>query len=488
MITAVSAADPLFGAFATPTADTADSLRLARVLAATDLAGTSTTCVNPIRLTGSRTVVDAATGQILHRSGSAAFGEHIAVCCGNRRATACPACSRLYQYDAYNLIAAGLRGGKNTPAQVAGHPRLFVTLTAPSFGPVHLGPDKKGGLRPCHPRRDGVSCRLWHRAGDPAIGTPIDPSSYDYAGHVLFNASAGALWSRFTTGVRRTLAELAGLTRAEFAEQAVVAFAKVAEFQARGVVHFHAVIRLDGPDGDVPPSSTTEALLERAVRSAAASTNLITPDAGAVPSRVLRWGRQLDVRAIGGDDFGDVSDAAVARYIAKYATKSTETAGVELRSLACRGCAGTGTVRLGDTEVTRGCRDCQGTGRRPDAAGDLDGLSPHALALIDTCWRLGGIEELAGLKLRRWAHMLGFRGHFATKSRSYSTTFAALRAERTEFRAARVFDALGLADRDAVIVINDWRYAGRGRVADPPAPEPFAPDRSLGLAVAGGVR
>jgi hypothetical protein len=485
MIAAFPAADPRIDAFATPTTDPE---RLARVLAATDLAGTAATCANPIRLTGSRTVVDAATGQILHRTGSAAFGEHIAVCCGNRRASACPACSRLYQYDAYNLIAAGLRGGKNTPTQVAEHPRLFVTLTAPSFGPVHLGPDKKGGLRACHPRRDGASCRSWHQAGDPLIGTPIDPGAYDYAGHVLFNALAGTLWSRFTTAVRRALAELAGLTRAEFAEQAVVAFAKVAEYQARGVVHFHAVLRLDGPDGSMPPTWATEALLEQAVRSAAASTSLITPGTAAAPSRLLRWGRQIDIRPIGGGDSGEVSDVAVARYIAKYATKSTETAGVELRSLACRGCAGTGTLRLGDTDVTRGCRDCLGTGRRADAAGDLDGLSPHALAVIDACWRLGGIEELAGLKLRRWAHMLGFRGHFATKSRSYSTTFAALRAERAEFRAARVFDALGLPDRDAVTVVNDWRYAGRGRVADPPAPDLLSSDSSLMAFAAGGAR
>ena len=182
-----------------------------------------------------------------------------------------------------------------------------------------------------------------------------------------------------------------------------MAFAKVAEFQARSVVYFHAVVRLDGPDGALPPSWATEARLERAGGPAATTTSLITLGATAVASRVLTWGRQLDVRGIGGDDSGEVSDAAVARYVAKYATKSTETAGVELRSLACRGCAGTGTARLGDTEVTQVCRDCHGIGRRPGAANDLDGLSPHALALIDACWRLGGMEELAGLKLRRWA-------------------------------------------------------------------------------------
>ncbi|MBS2966512.1 hypothetical protein KGA66_25965 [Actinocrinis puniceicyclus] len=149
---------------------------------------------------------------------------------------------------------------------------------------------------------------------------------------------------------------MAGLTRAEFAEQAIVAFAKVAEYQARGVVHFHAVIRLDGPDGSVPPSWATEALLDQAVRSAATATSLITPGAAAVPSRVLTWGRQIDVRQIGGGDSGEVSDATVARYVAKYATKSAEAAGVELRPLACRRCAGHGTVTIPVVEEPKCCR------------------------------------------------------------------------------------------------------------------------------------
>ncbi len=36
--------------------------------------------------------------------------------------------------------------------------------------------------------------------------------------------------------------------------------------------------------------------------------------------------------------------------------------------------------------------------------------------------------------LRRWAHLLGFGGHFLTKARRYSTTFAALRAARANYR------------------------------------------------------
>ena len=40
-------------------------------------------------------------------------------------------------------------------------------------------------------------------------------------------------------------------------------------------------------------------------------------------------------------------------------------------------------------------------------------------------------------KLRRWAHMLGFGGHFLTKARRYSVTFGALRSVRIFYRRNR---------------------------------------------------
>jgi hypothetical protein len=60
--------------------------------------------------------------------------------------------------------------------------------------------------------------------------------------------------------------------------------------------------------------------------------------------------------------------------------------------------------------------------------------------------------------------MLGFRGHFSSKSRHYSTTLGELRQARADFRAAQERDALGLDDREpnTVLVLADWQYAGHG--------------------------
>ena len=61
------------------------------------------------------------------------------VACKDRRAALCPACAHTYKGDAWQVVASGLRGGKGVPAEVGMRPRVFVTLTAPSFGAGALG-------------------------------------------------------------------------------------------------------------------------------------------------------------------------------------------------------------------------------------------------------------------------------------------------------------------------------------------------------------
>jgi hypothetical protein len=113
-----------------------------------------------------------------------------------------------------------------------------------------------------------------------------------------------------------------------------------------------------------------------------------------------------------------------------------------------------------------------GLGRRltvdDDVAG-LDNLPAHVAGLVRTAWELGARPELAGLRLRQWAHMLGFRGHWSTKSRRYSTTFTVLRRARVAYakrRRARdgvPLDAWGRPEDDqAVVVVASWVYVGSG--------------------------
>ena len=48
--------------------------------------------------------------------------ETLLKCCGNRREAVCPTCARTYRGDAYQLVAAGLSGGKGVPDTVTEHP------------------------------------------------------------------------------------------------------------------------------------------------------------------------------------------------------------------------------------------------------------------------------------------------------------------------------------------------------------------------------
>ena len=132
-----------------------------------------------------------------------------------------------------------------------------------------------------------------------------------------------------------------------------------------------------------------------------------TPEPGdrdATAARVVRWGPQTEIRLLELD--GAAEAARTAGYIAKYATKSTEVVGGLMHPL--------------------------------DAA-DLPRLKvrPHARRLVECAWKLGGEPHLEELRLRRWAHALGFRGHCFTKSRRYSTTFTRLRQARHEHQLRR---------------------------------------------------
>ncbi len=81
------------------------------------------------------------------------------------------------------------------------------------------------------------------------VGTPLGPERYDYTGAVLWNAHVPALWARFMLHHCRHCR----CPSTPVLQGRPVSYAKVAEYQQRGLIHFHAVIRLDGPAGPYTP-------------------------------------------------------------------------------------------------------------------------------------------------------------------------------------------------------------------------------------------
>lgn len=388
-------------------------------------------CANPVRLSGSSSTLNPETGEVLGEFSSVNQPDGLTYTrCGNRRSRRCESCSHEYKGDTWHMIMAGAAGGmKGVPENVAEHPMVFVTLTAPSFGTVHSTSASQIQGTCLHGRPRG--CRCEHEQGDPMLGDPMCDACYDYEGHVVWQYFAPELWRRFTIQLRRSLAHELGLTQRAASEIVRVQFAKVAEFQRRGAVHFHAIIRLDGVSAveqfPAAPPEVTDAHLTAAVRAAARLVVFTAPPIGVgADVYTLRWGTQIDVQPIVKREglHGTLSDRAVAAYIAKYATKATEDldggagARVHIHQLK-------ETARL--------------LGEQSDAA------SPYAL-------------------LSKWAHMLGFRGHFSSKSRRYSVTLGSLRGARRRWRLDRIIERArdeGL-EVDEVLVIGSWSFAGMG--------------------------
>ncbi len=214
-------------------------------------------CSHPVRLRGKVTAVDRATGDTatVYDTAVSEPSGVLHVACGNRRESACPACSAIYKRDARQLVRAGLSGGKGVPESVAAHPCVFATFTAPSFGPVHSRRMRNGKVLPCRPRRDAskracphgrdISCPVRHsrRRSPPRPADVRRLLRLPQRGPV--QRRRRVLWRRFTTYLPRHLARLAGLPDGLCRQLVKPVFVKVAEYQARGVVHFHAVIRLD---------------------------------------------------------------------------------------------------------------------------------------------------------------------------------------------------------------------------------------------------
>ena len=420
-------------------------------------------CSRPIRLHGGSETVDRVTGEMLSTYSSSQEPLGVThVRCGNRRASECPSCSRLYAGDMFQLIRAGVSGGKTVPASVSENPLVFATVTAPSFGTVHghrtdgrsCRPHSRGGSVCPHGRPR--SCKARHREDEPALGQPLCPDCYDYASQLVWQWWAPDLWRRFTIALRRLVARTLGVPASRLAEVATVQYAKVAEYQLSGVVHFHALIRLDGPkttDGFAPaPAAVDAVLLARLVEQAVRTVRLTVPGvegpAGDDPARVLAFGRQLDARPVRTGRRTDDPDRAltpgqVAGYLAKYATKSA---------------ADTGATDNPHHQRLRA------TARR---------LAARARHTSGSGGTGGGPYELLG----KWAHMLGFRGHFASKSRRYSITLGALRRARRRAQAliaesrdsGRPLDLAALEadllvddDTETTLVIGQWTYVGTG--------------------------
>ncbi len=186
----------------------------------------------------------------------------VLVRCGSRLKSVCPGCSAIHVGDWQAIIRSGVFE--------AGPDYLFylLTLTAPSFGPVHFVP-KAASSRPC-------VCGEWHqpKSDGHLRGIPIDPGSYSYAEQIDWNATSSRLWDATRSRLRALAPSLE--------------FASVREWQARGALHLHLLLRVHSVD--MPAISVTA--IESVVHRVTARS-----DRGAI----MQWGANVDCRVVKAD-------------------------------------------------------------------------------------------------------------------------------------------------------------------------------------------
>lgn len=362
-------------------------------------------CSHPIRLNS--TQINVVTGEVNTKV--------VKIACKDRREAVCPACSRTYGTDAWIVAATGINGGKGVPADVVDCPRIFVTMTAPSFGSVHTVRSNGRCVRDysvdlmCEhgwPK----SCGLRHGDSDPLLGLPICDRCFRYRDAVLWNAHASRLWSATVLRVRRNLASRLGVSRTDLSRRASVHYLKVAEMQRRGLVHFHSLARLESADGTVIGTEELVGAWSDAVRETALSNELGR----------FQWGVILDIKTVGS---GREDARVLASYLAKYVTK-TAGDGLELAR------------KFYSRRQIRILVD-----------------NPHLRRMALQAWDLALESKCAAFNPKAHAHNLGYTGQLMTKSRRYSTTFTALRRARSDHRAG---GQLG------EVAVGNYSYAGRG--------------------------
>jgi hypothetical protein len=283
----------------------------------------------------------------------------------------------------------------------------------------------------------------------PLTGDPLCEDCYDYTAHLVWQWWAPELWRRFTIALRRQLAQHLKVSETAARQLVRLQFAKVAEYQRRGVIHFHALIRLDGPPSDIDalPAPTVDL------------DSTTWPISCGSPPALSTTLRQPSIRRTSRGGCGSVPSWTPARLLETPIGRHT------VRSCTLRLLPPTSPSTPPKLRPT-----CQSTttletitcsGYKPPCGSWPAELRSQPLA--------GGEEPYSGWA--RWSDMLGFRGHLATKSRRYSVTLGRLRQARRDYtrrtRSPHCETPPGWADQDqdleeTTLVVGSWRFAGIG--------------------------
>ena len=192
--------------------------------------------------------------------------------CGSLDWASCRYCAGLSTLYVKKIIDDGLN--------YENHTYYFLTLTAPSFGKVHSF--LKG---------DNTMCVCGEKHNDNALaGVPIDLKHYKYRQQIEFNKNSSELF-RYSA---QKFARVLGMKS--------VPWCAVREYQQRGALHFHIIVRVPA---DVPETKVNKAFIAMRKQHFNGFT----------------WGRSADIQRVNNDASNTV------RYLSKLVGYSVKSLG-----------------------------------------------------------------------------------------------------------------------------------------------------------------
>ena len=346
--------------------------------------------------------------------------------CGNRRTSACPSCAETYRRDAFQLLRAGPDRRQRRPRTCLRSPGRVRHLHRPLLRP-----------RP-HPARPAAHLRQQSRLHLQTGALPRPPRHRNLSAR----PQAGLLHPPPPRRPPARAADLPGLLR--------LRRRRGVEQQHRRTVAAHQTSHRTPPQPARPPppprptasaSPTAKPPNTRpAARSTSTSCSASTAWTTTDPGRLLPPPPGLTVA-----DLEDATRHAAATI--SYLTpphpalpQGGSSGGAPSWTCASSPCAAPAPSPTYGRQLPRQILHQRHRGHRPHLPSPHPGhrraarrrhRQPHRTA--DPCLLgLGAHPEYRSLQ--RWAHMLGFGGHFLTKGRHYSVPFRALRAARITYR------------------------------------------------------
>jgi len=444
-------------------------------------------CAKPLVLYGQAAIenfqADRETGVLPDGINQRSF----ALPCGNRRAHACPHCSKKYQRDLYRIVNEEVTAKQSL---------TFVTLTADGMAvepfkacPMHLAPLKKKSGK-LSPRK--CPCGEYHASGDDRIGAPLNPARFDARRAASFNCASGALMSDWIRRFRREVRNrernrlfalldpaLRGhdqkLAKTEAREKAriyarAIKICRVAEVQDRGLIHHHMMILGLWPDELLRKTTDVAAAFLDGYRHTYSATKH-----GCHAKQVLP-GQRLATN----NDPGRMYSAYISKYVCKSFAKIVETATGESGAHYARIIDQVMALEdeRAEDEENRGLdawddwRDAEissfvslrnhtkNPAPRPCLALKPNDQYEYAVLLKCRC-----PDCIAWRRKRRASEYLGLRGHPFSSGHSWGGSFSAIRTARREYASAAADEAWAKVWGDTPRLdygSSGWRVTGCG--------------------------